>query len=406
MQKVIAKRLNSQFTSNKPTVTSGQSVTGPRALALFSLTQFLLLFAVWFAWDSGAFPTKNFYVGFDFDHFYRSASLWLSHQSPYLNPGFPAPPASLIPYIALHGLPERMAHSVFFCVLLTLLVVSVGAFCRNLRLSTENTILAFIVVFTFAPMYASLNGGNIDALMLVLILAASLVKRSWISDALIGLSVAIKLYSILIPLRWAIQKRWKATLAAAAAAALITAPFARYLGDMMQRLLWRTTAEHTHDNISPAVLFQTLFGHGRYASLVYLAFWLTTFVLMLIYLRREGGERRFNDLKLLPWMMAFPSLVLSYVGILALPIMVLLFKQSESRALTFWERTSLAGIALLNFYPMIFALLLPLTDAFTKRCAAVFYPINAIGVTLLLIGICAQTRKEALGLTSSRAVSS
>jgi Glycosyltransferase family 87 len=384
-----------------------RSATAPRLLALFSLTQFLLLVAVGQAWQSGPFPTRNFYVGFDFSHFFKSADLWIGHRSPYANPAFPAPPASLIPYVLLHRLPERTAHELFFVVMMLLVVITMGVFCYKLRLTRENTVLAFIVMFTFAPFYASLNGGNIDSLMLVLLLGAVLVRRQWIQDLLLGISIALKVYSAVILVEWIVRRRWQRFARALLAAILITVPFYPYVGDMVRRLLWRTSAEFSHENISPAAAFQALLGHGRLAMALYLLFWGTTFVLMLYYGSKDReGTDEFETLRLLPWMMTFPSLVLSYVGIIALPIIALLFGQSQSRELTFWERVSLVGIALLNFYPLVFARLLPLTDAAMVRCTALFNPLNAIGTTLILIGICAQRRADEGNPTSSRAVSS
>jgi arabinofuranan 3-O-arabinosyltransferase len=164
----------------------------------------------------------------DFDTFWHSAVALVSGADIYdtpakltnLNP--PLLTVLLVPFAWLDAL---TAYRVFAVFTLLLVVASVLAVAREVRLSRTATALALLAVLASSPLHGTLVLGQIYPLLLAGLVAGWIAERRGrpvLAAVLYGVTVALKPSLAPVLLLLAVQRRWAPLRAGVAAAAVAT----------------------------------------------------------------------------------------------------------------------------------------------------------------------------------------
>jgi hypothetical protein len=338
----------------------------------------------------------------DFLYFYHAATAWLAGQSPYRDPQFVTPPASMLPAIALHRLPLGTAQRVFTVVTAALMGAGLWRFGGALGLTRRNRWGLLGVAAVFVPLWMLLNAGNMDGLMLALLLYASTARGKLTRAALLGASIAVKLYSGLLLVVLTVRDRLREAELVAVFAAVMTVPFWGVLSEMAVRLTGRGEKLLAVYNISPALLAELTLGWmGPWAwKVVFWTFWLGTLAIMLA--RTHKGSDAEDLAKFAPWMMAAPVLVFCYCAILALPTLALLLRSSQEGKTSPAEWRAIAGIVLLGLHPEFVPIYLHVPEIMYGPLSVVTWVMGSAGTTLLLIGMVHRTWGEKAEVRSTK----
>jgi hypothetical protein len=359
---------------------STKPVSAARLIAFVLLVQWLLLvYVLRFSPGTRIAP----FSGDDFIFFYSAAGYFLSGHSPYLESGFiPLPSALMVP-LALHWMPYARAASAYKVINGAVVIAAMLWLCRELRLTRANAALVMVITLTYGPFYSVVGEGNLDALMMAL-LVASCARHRLVRAVALGLSIGTKFYSLLLLPVWVVQRRWREILLGAAVLAMMLLPFAPYLADALHRVTQRTAIFFIVGNQSPAVLFVDWFGYKRkwLWHSCYAALWGGTLLLRLVCDACGEGEeqRRWLALKYLPWMASAPILVFYYTSVILLPFGALLVAVNQQRSLRRFEWLMVLGFILTGLYPLVFNL--DLIWPFEP----LFKVLAPIGLTLILVG--------------------
>jgi hypothetical protein len=365
-----------------------------RLLLILFLGQIALYLMASLVFDYGTLRLRGFGTGDDFHFFYGAAGYWLSGASPYLEDAYVTPPPAMLPAALLHRLPMQTALLVFNLVTLPLMFAGLWKFGKAMELSRRNRLLYLAVAATFPPLWMTLNGGNVDGLMLALLLFAYAARRRITRAVLLACSIVVKVYSALMVVVLLRKREFAVVGLIAAVCLLALLPFWRLWPETIHALLFRTQRQNINFNISPAELFFFLF---RFLGpvvwkVLYAAFWFGTFAYTLV---RRGAAAEAESLAVFaPWMVSAPLLVFSYVGIIALPALALLLRTFQDRPLRRPEWLMIVGFLLLGFHPEFVAnywTLSFLTFAFLR---GVVTATGCLGTSLLVIGATAAARAD------------
>jgi hypothetical protein len=343
--------------------------------------QLILLILISFAQRFGPvllFP--NFSV--DFAEFYQAATDWLAHVDPYLRLRLVAPPSTILLGMALHWLPFQVAARVAFFGNAVMVLFGLRIVARHSGLNRTNELLLYGIATLFYPFYFLAERGNIDGFMLVLLAGAFAAKDRLSRAILLGASFAVKVYSGLLVVVLIRKRNFRLPLMAVAVALLLQVPFFNLLPSFMHAVFSRSTEWRLAENLSPSVLFNVVLGEGGPWKKLYIAAWLLT----LAYRLWKDRDRDLETLwaEYVPWMIAFPSLVFIYSGVLALPLLAKVAADCQHRPATRGERLILMGFLLLGFSePGWFINSLNLTPA-----AGVLHLVCPLGTCLLVAGSC------------------
>ena len=198
---------------------------------------------------------------------------------------------------------------------------------------------------------------------------------------MLGLSVALKLYTALLLVPLTVNRRWKQATTTLAVCVALFVSFYPLFASFLRTQMARSVEAYLVENISPAAL-ATIFGsyaEGRAFKLTYLAFWLLSYLCMLVRHRRSSLD--VQTIYSLPWMMAMPFLVLPYTGILLLPLLALRSREIAARGLmTVYDYLFLGGFLLVGVQP------LAMTDYFMwlTHSHRFFFVINPLGTTVII----------------------
>ena len=359
----------------------------------------LLFFAqwVWFQtsvrnWDRTEVAAR-FFLGNDFVYFYNAAGHFLSGKSPYLEQSFIPLPSALYLPILLHSLPFWDALLAFRTVCFALAIFATLWLAHQVELNLTNSALALAITLTYGPFYSALAGGNVDALMLALLVFAC-ARTAPVRGAFLGLSIGTKFYSLLLLPVLLLRRRRREILWALAALALALLPFLWYVPEGVSSLLHRTNTLRLEGNESPAVLFILMFGEKN-AWLwrgCYFLFWGGTLMVRMAADAREQPEteERFRGLNYLPWMAAAPVLVFTYTGTILLPVIVLMARKNQERELNWAEWLTVTGFLITGIYPLaasgILRTLSQSISAFAPNNPKALLAIAPIGISAMLIG--------------------
>lgn len=365
-----------------------------RLLLIVFLGQIAFYLMASLVFDYGALHPGGFSAGDDYLFFHRAAQFWLSGFSPYREDAFVTPPPAMLPAALLHRFPMATAHLIFNLVNLPLLLLGLWQYGKAMALTRRNRFLYLAVAATFPPLWMTLNGGNVDGLMLILLLFAYSARRRITRAVLLACSIVLKVYSALMVVVLLRKREFAGVGLVAAACLLALLPFWHLWPEMIHALLFRTQRQNVNFNISPAELFYFLF---RFLGpvvwkVLYAAFWFGT---LAYTLARRGAAAEAESLAVFaPWMVSAPLLVFSYAGIIALPTFALLLRAFQERPLRRPEWLMIAGFLLLGFHPEFVAnywTLSFLTFAFLR---GVVTATGCLGTSLLVIGATAAARAD------------
>jgi hypothetical protein len=175
---------------------------------------------------------------------------------------------------------------------------------------------------------------------------------------------------------------------------LLLLPFHSLWLSALHALIGRNSAS-SPGSISPATLIAMLQGDVSHSgSHLYLAFWAVTFSIALY--RDSSRELSPHILaRYIPWMLALPAMVFSYVGVLAIAVLASLVATARKRPLHRAEQCVFIGFLLLGIHVERVTNVLPLTLVtylYFRMHAAV---IQSCGVVLMIIGTCLSPCEEA-----------
>lgn len=370
-------------------ISKDRTALAGRVVALLAVGQWVFFQLLLRTWDRIEVAAR-FFLGNDFAYLYNAAGLFLSGKSPYGERSFiPLPPALYLP-IALHDLSFWNALIAFRTINFVLVVGAMLWLCHQLRLSLLNSALVLVISLTYGPFYSLLAGGNLDGLMLVLIVFAC-ARNAWLRGTFLGLSIGTKLYSALLLPVLLLRRRWREAVWAVAVLVLAMLPFLPYWPEAFSSVLHRSSTLRLDGNQSPAVLFIVLFGKTRvwlWRS-CYVSLWGGTLLIKLAVDwadRAEDEEERFRGLDYLPWMAAAPLLVFIYTGTILLPVMALLIQKNQERRLSWSEWLIVAGFALTGIYPTVISELLSKVFAPGQFVSTIMTLTAPLGISAMLIG--------------------
>jgi hypothetical protein len=326
---------------------------------------------------------------YDFGYLYDGAKAWLEGHDPYHVNGFITPPVSLIIPALLAHLSLARATFVFFIGNLLLVPLAMWWYAGTLGIPRRERRMLLLASALFVSAQQSVRGGNLDGVMLVLLVAAFSTRRRFAGAFWLAASIGIKLYSvILVPV--ALRRRqWRFAALVVFAVLLMLLPFHNLWPSAVHALMGRSQRE-IQGSIAPATLiFLLTGGASRAGTLLAAAFWGITFAVTL-YGDHEVECSPRTLARYVPWMLALPAMVFSYAGVLALTVLTSLAAVARKRPLQRAEQCMLAGFLLLGIHVERVTNVLPLTmdtDLFFRGHAAV---IQSLGVVLMMIGTCAS----------------
>lgn len=348
--------------------------------------QILICFFLHWLYANGATFLSILFPGYhDFDFFHAAARSWLAGANPYTVSGFVTPPLSLlVPAIFAH-LPLDRATLAFLGCNLAVVASALWWYCGALQLRLREKVFFMVVAAIFFPALASLHGGNMDGLMLALLIAAFGVRRPVAGAVPLAASIGIKLYSIVffpVALR---RRQWRFLIFTLGALVFLLLPFVRLLSPFVHALLGRT-ARFNFLSVSPALLTFTLFGAFSLAGKGFcLALWAISFGISL-WRDRETRLTPHTLARYAPWMLGLPYLVFSYVGVLILPVFASLLASARRRRLRPAEICSYVGFLLFGVQLAWAAPLLPVSMDLYHRAAL----LPSVGLILMMVGSCAS----------------
>jgi Glycosyltransferase family 87 len=323
----------------------------------------------------------------DFQDFYQAAVDWTHGVNPYLRLDqfqyhrFNKPAPILWIILPLTRFSEPTAAYIFYSANLLAIAIALWGICRYFQLSRSESRLLFGIGSMFFPLIFVAERGNLDSFMLMLVVLALLFKNPIVKGLVLGLSVALKLYTALLLVPLTVNRRWKqATTTLAVCVALFLSCYPLF-ASFLQAQMARSAEAYLVENISPAAL-ATIFGsyaESRVFKLTYLALWLLSYLRMLVRHRRSSLD--VQTIYSLPWMMAMPFLVLPYTGILLLPVLALRSREIAARGLlTAHDYLFLGGFLLVGVQP------LAMTDYFMwlTHSHRFFYALNPLGMTIII----------------------
>jgi hypothetical protein len=368
---------------------------------------FLILFAqllalILFSLMSERAPRFMYLFGVDYHALYEAAGDLFSGVNPYtdtrlLQPMY-TPPFSLCVGGLFHWTSTRNACILFAFLNIGLIVWSLLRYAAYLGLHWRSKLMLLLIASVYYPVYYLVDRGNSDGIMLALLVLA-FTARHWSARAVsLGTSVAIKVYSGVFLLMFAFRKKWKMLFASLLTAILLQVPFAKFLVSSQHAILSRSHRFVTFENMSPgACLFRVLdpLGIPGATTPALAAFWALTLLWTLTRARQEemGG----GWVIYLPWLMAFPSLVFPYTGVLLLLLLAYVVRSVEISAWRLSDTLLLAGFVLTGVNAVAWDYALEPFTAFSRRV----HLLTPTGTVLLILGACLWVARRDPTLTTA-----
>jgi hypothetical protein len=371
----------------KPTVAS---ILRRSFIALFLQLQLVLLASL--ISQKPIYLVHKLGTQIDFIDFLRATADWQHGINPYLRSRFVTPPPSLLVGLPFQHFSFGFAANVFFMANIAVITASLWGIYRHFKLTKEEGWLLFGIASIYFPVIFLVERGNLDGIMLGLILLFVFARNSIAKTVGLSLSITIKVYSLLLvtTLIWA--RRWKQVSMVLALALLISLPFHGLIWQFMHLQSVRSTQISALENLSPADL---LGGNALRlpVKLLYGLLWLISYSCMLH--RHRESPLSVQLIYSFPWMMAMPLQVFPYTGVLMLPVLVLKSQEITANGLlTYRDRIFLIGFFLVGFQQTA------MTEYFQwlTHSHRLFGWFNSLGTTLVIFAL-ASTRSNPNGQT-------
>lgn len=313
------------------------------------LVQLLALVAMSFVFQHGPMFVQRFYFGLDFHDFYVGALDFLTHNNFYVHGRIYTPPSSVLVGLPFAFLPFRPAAQVFFVLNLTLVFYALRSFARRVGLSPANQLVLLGIAALFYPVYFLVERGNLDGIMMAL-LVFGLGAKSPILRALgLGVSVATKLYSGLLGIVLLRKRQWKLAVLSGLFAIVLQLPFLPLVRSFVLAVTGRSSLLRVDENISPAGLSFLVVGPlgGLMWKYIFVLLWGATLIWKLI--RDKDSDFATNWPVYVPWMITYPIVVYPYTGVLAVALLALIAAHCQRRPITNAEALVIVGIGMLGF---------------------------------------------------------
>ncbi len=176
----------------------------------------------------------------DFRAFYVAAEATAAHLDPYVNhvnlderfadalwlrpdSRFIYPPTALFFFLPLAHVPYNLAKTAFGLLMALTMVAILAELHRRYPRQT----LVLLALFISLPMFMHVDNGQIDCLILGLVLVAFYLPEGWRGGVCLGIAIAIKVSPVLLLVWFVSQRRWRllawcaATVGVLAAAAYV-----------------------------------------------------------------------------------------------------------------------------------------------------------------------------------------
>lgn len=323
----------------------------------------------------------------DFFDFFQGTRDWLNGVNPYervdkfLYHRFNKPAPALLVGLPFQHMSYEAAAYTFFGLNVAILLLSLWLLCRYFRLDKNERLLFFGIAAMFLPVIFVVERGNLDGLVLGCVTLALVFSNPFMKVIGIAFSTALKLYTGLLIVTFAIGRRWKLAWMSLLLTVTIFAMFHRYFGVFVRAQMGRTAEISVIDNLCPI----SMFGNQANRPLVklgYVLFWVGTLGLMLY--RQRRSSLTVQMIFTLPWMMAMPLEIFPYTGVLLLPVLLLRTRMITARG--FFRHSDmvfLGGFLLVGF------LHYPFATHFSWLIHSHRLPsaINSLGTTLVLCSL-------------------
>ena len=348
--------------------------------------QMLLLLGAHF-FHLGVRPGLIFAQPTDIAFFRDGARIWLTGGNPYLMNGFVTPPPSLLFSLPLVPWSRPLADHLLLAANILLLAWAMRRYAAALGLRLRDQALLLLAAALFFSTQESVREGNLDVLMFALLVLA-FTARSDGGAISLGASIGVKAYSaVFLPVMLRLRQWRMAALTVATVGGLML-PFYHLWLPAYHALQFRG-GRVWGLSIAPASLVLPFLGGDARREAV--AGWLLMELLVasfFIALLRDRSRRVTPQTlaRYAPWMLSAPSLVFSYVGVQALPVLALLLATARRRTLRRAEWCTFLGFLLLGMHLERIVCAMPVTDLVLRQIRDHGAMVQALGVVLMILG--------------------
>ena len=245
----------------------------------------------------------------------------------------------------------------------------------------------FGITSMFFPAIFLVERGNLDGIMLGLMLVSIFAKNRWIKSVALSLSIGFKVYSVLLLVPMLLARMWKRIMAVVLLLALLMLPFYSLIWSFIHAQTRRSAQLLGAENICPIALLcpsdvydvRQQYPLSHAATLVYLALWIASYAVMLF--KNRNSDMTVKAISSFAWMLALPLQVFPYTGVMLLPLLVLKSREIAERGLNYLpDRLFLMGFCLVGFQQTAFS-----THFHIPQFVRFFDALNPLG-TILVIG--------------------
>lgn len=380
----MSERTTSEFCEPLPpeAICRRRSILGFVATAFFVQMQFLLYTAL--CREEGPRIADKQPFGLDFYDFPVAGGDWMAGRNPYLNVRFNKPPVTLLLGAALHPLGIPLATLVFFFANIAIVTAALWWIGRRLGLGRGERWLLLAIGSMYYPFHFLVQRGNLDGLMLGLTAVFLCSENRVLRVVALALSINLKVYTALLLVVLA-MRRWREAAFAAVVSTLMVLPFAHLVWISIRMIRIRGVLLATNENLSPGGFLARVGLHHPGLRTAYSLAWLASYCWMMY--RRRGQSLTTLAVVSLAWMVALPATVISYTGVMLLPVLVLRAREMALAAKLSWvDKLFLVGFLLTGTQQYA------LFEYFgaVVHSHALFPGFNYLGTTLLLISLVAS----------------
>jgi hypothetical protein len=399
------------ITGSKRSGTLAEQVLLCVFIALFVQLLFILVFSS----ISGLTPIFVERLGFqiDFNDFIIATSDWRHGIDPYLRIRFNKSPLTLLAALPFQLLGSNIGRIAFLFIDIAIVAASLAGLCHWFKMTRRECILLYGIASIYFPVIFLLQRGNLDGIMLGLILVSIFTKNPFIKILALSLSIGFKVYSILLLIPLMMARQWRRVAAVLLVLALLMLPFYSLLWSFIVGQTGRSAELLGAENICPIGLLSPIDvtdAHHHYALnhaviFAYLALWIASYAWMLF--KNRGSDLKVKSVYSFAWMIAMPLQVFPYSGVLLLPLLVLKSREMSAKGfIAVLDYLFLIGFCLVGFQQTAFS------SYFHYQPAATLFPhavrllnlCNPLGTALVLCSITLQAADRNKQIDATRVV--